>query len=406
MPLFQYRARGTEGQLVTGQLEGENSNSVAGQLIQGGITPLVIKQVAQGTQSLIQLQNWLSGKKVDTQELIMFARQMYTISKAGIPLIAALKGLENSMQHPLMKKALFDVGAELQKGSELSTAMSRHPGVFDELFIGIVSTGESSGRLEEAFDQLSDYMERDMETAKRIKSALRYPSFVLTALVFGLVAINIWVIPAFADMFSRFGAELPITTRILLGTSSLFVSYWPIMLIVTVTVIFATRRYMDTEEGRTVWGRLKLRLPVVGDLINRGSMARYSRSFALMLRSGVALPRALELCAQVIDNPYLGEKIHTIRTGIERGESLLRTHTASGMFSPLVLQMIGVGEESGSVEELLKEVAEFYEREVDYDLKSLSDKIEPILIVIMAGFVMVLALGIFLPMWGMYSIQQ
>ena len=335
----------------------------------------------------------------------MFARQMYTITKAGIPLIAALKGLENSMQHPGMKKALFDIAEELEKGTDLSTSMSHHPEIFDEFFVGIVSTGESRGRLEEAFDQLSDYMERDMETTKRIKQALRYPSFVLTALVFGLVAINIFVIPAFADMFDRFGAELPITTRILLGTSELFVSYWPVMVLAAGAGIYMARRFIETEEGKATWGRLKLRLPVVGDLINRGSMARYSRSFSLMLRSGVPLNQALGLCAKVIDNPYLGEKIDTIRMGIERGESLLRTHTASGMFSPLVLQMIGVGEESGSVEELLKEVAEFYEREVDYDLKSLSDKIEPILIVIMAGFVLILALGIFLPMWGMYAIQ-
>ena len=157
---------------------------------------------------------------------------------------------------------------------------------------------------------------------------------------------------------------------------------------------------------RGFWGQKKLQLPIVGDILERGAMARYSRSFALMLKSGVPLPTSLELCSRVIDNLYLGEKIRAIRTGIERGDSLLRTHTGSGMFTPLVLQMIAVGEESGQVDELLAEVASYYEREVDYDVDSLGAKIEPILIIIMAGFVLILALGIFLPMWSMYDIQK
>jgi len=260
--------------------------------------------------------------------------------------------------------------------------------------------------LEEAFDQLSEYLERDMETARSVKSALRYPGFVLAALAIALVVVNIWVIPAFADMFARFDAELPLATRILLGTSELFVNFWPFIFGILVAGIFAGNRYMQTPRGKAHWGRLKLQLPVVGDIISRGAMARYSRSFALMMRSGVPLPQALGLCAQVIDNPYLGVKIELIRAGIERGESLFHTHSASQMFTPLVLQMISVGEESGNVETLLAEVAEFYEREVDYDLQSLSDKIEPIMIVVMAGFVLIMALGIFLPMWSMYAIQS
>lgn len=405
MPLFQYRARSSEGQLISGQMEGDDSNSVARQLARVGTTPLAIEQVAQNAISMIQIQQWFQTSKVEIHDLVMFARQMYTITKAGIPLIAALRGLESSMANPLMKKTLFELADELESGVGLSTAMSRHPKVFDDLFVGIVSIGESSGRLEEAFEQLGEYMERDMETARSIKSALRYPSFVMMALALGLVAINIWVIPAFVDMFEKFGAELPIATRILLGTSALFVNYWPLMLTVLVAGSFAVRRFLDTPGGKAVWGRWKLQLPLVGDIINRGSMARYSRSFSLMMRSGVPLPQALDLCSQVIDNPFLADRIQDMRAGVERGESLLLTHTNSGMFSPLVLQMIGVGEESGSVESLLEDVAEFYEREVDYDLKSLSDKIEPILIVIMAGFVLILALGIFLPMWSMHAIQ-
>ena len=403
MPFFEYRARSAQGQRLNGRLEAASKDKAASQLIRDGITPLAIEPVTD--ISRIELGHWFGGRRVSGEELIMFTRQMYTITKTGIPLIPAIRGLASSMQHDMMKRALEDVAMELETGMELSAAMGRHPEVFDDLFVGIVTVGESSGRLEEAFDQLSEYMQRDMETSKRIKSALRYPGFVMAALALAIVVINIWVVPSFANMFARFDAQLPLPTRILLGTSEVFVNYWPYMIGLLAVGVFAVRRYYQTPQGKALWGRLKLRLPVVGDIINRGSMARYSRSFALMMRSGVPLPHALGLCAKVIDNPYLGEKIEAIRTGIERGESLLHTHSSSGMFTPLVLQMIDVGEKSGSVDELLKEVAEFYEREVDYDLQTLSDKIEPILIVIMAGFVLILALGIFLPMWSMYSVQ-
>jgi MSHA biogenesis protein MshG len=405
MPLFHYRARNTEGVLVDGHLEGVDRNNVANQLLRRNIAPLDIEPVEQISFPVMQLPSWLVSKKVELKELIMFTRQMYTITRAGIPLITAIRSLETSMQNHLMKIALADIAAGLETGMELSAAMRRHPAVFDELFIGIVRMGETSGRLPEAFDQLSEHMERDMETGRSITTALRYPGFVMLALVIAMVIVNIWVIPAFATMFERFSAQLPLPTRILLGTSELFVNYWPLMLIVLVVGIVSLRSYLGTPQGKTHWGRLKLQLPIIGDIINRGSMARYSRSFALMMRSGISMHQALGLCAQVVDNPYLGEKIDEIRIGVERGESLLQTHAASQMFTPLVLQMISVGEESGSVDSLLKEVAEFYEREVDYDVKRLSDKIEPILIVVMAGFVMILALGIFLPMWSLYAIQ-
>ena len=403
MPFFEYRARNAQGQPVNGRLEAASRDTLASQLMRDGITPLAIEPVANFAK--IDLGRWFGVTRVSAEELVMFTRQMHTIAKTGIPLISAIRGLASSMQHYLMKQALEDVADELETGMELSAAMGLHPDVFDDLFIGIVSVGESSGRLEEAFDQLSEYLLRDMETSKRIKSALRYPGFVMAALALAIVVINIWVVPAFADMFARFDTQLPLPTRILLGTSEIFVNYWPYMLTLLIAGTFAVRRFLQTPQGKTLWGRLKLHLPVVGDLINRGSMARYSRSFALMMSSGVPLPHALGLCAKVIDNPYLGEKIEAIKMGIERGESLLHTHSNSEMFTPLVLQMIDVGEKSGSVDVLLREVAEFYEREVDYDLKSLSDKIEPIMIVIMAGFVLILALGIFLPMWSMYSVQ-
>jgi MSHA biogenesis protein MshG len=213
--------------------------------------------------------------------------------------------------------------------------------------------------------------------------------------------MNIVVVPIFADMFKSFGAELPLMTRILLATSDFFITKWQYLLVGIGLTIFATLKYLRTKDGRYKWDRAKLKLPLVGSIFERTLLGRFARSFSMMLISGVPLTSALNLVADAVNNAFMAERILSMRKNIEKGESLSRVASSSKMFTPLVLQMISVGEETGRVDELLAEVAEFYEREVDYDLKSLTSKIEPILISIVAGMVLVLALGIFTPMWDM-----
>lgn len=405
MPLFDYVGRNESGQQSSGQLEAGSRDLVAGQLLGRGITPTSIEPYVE-QQSLEQRwQEWRSNGRIEPIELVMFSRQMYTITKAGIPLISGIRGLAASLQNLIFQKVLNEIADYLQTGMELSTAMRHFPEIFGNLYVSLIHVGENSGRLDEVFIQLAEYLERDLETKKSIMSALRYPTFVMLALIAAMVVVNIFVIPVFAEMFKKFGADLPIVTKILIGTSDFFVNYWYYLLIFSIAAVYLTRRYINSEEGSRVWGRYKMRMPLVGDLIERASMARYTRSLGLMLKSGLPLPQSLALCSRVIDNPYLSDKIAAIREGVERGESLYRTHDNSQMLTPLVMQMISVGEESGQVDILLAEVAEFYEREVDYDLKSLSAKIEPIMIVIMAIFVGILAMGIFLPMWNLYAVQ-
>lgn len=406
MTIYVFRGRDAEGRLVNGQVDASSTDAAASQLVGRGVTPLALEEqkvesgFSEGFKELTQ------SRRVEATELIMFCRQMYTITKSGIPLVKGLRGLSASLRNLTFQRTLQDIIERLESGVELSTAMRYHPKVFNNLFVSMVSVGEGSGRLDLVFHQLSEYMERDLSTVKSIKSALRYPSFVFIALAVAIAVINIKVIPAFAGMFEKFGAQLPLPTRILVGISNFFVNYWVYMLVVVIATGFALYNYLQSPEGSRQWGRKKLRLWVIGDIVERASMARYARSFGLMLKAGLPISNALELSARAIDNPYLGDKIRAIRAGIERGEGIYQTHLVSGMFTPLVLQMISVGEESGQVDSLLAEVAEFYEREVEYDVKQLSDRIEPIMIVIMAGFVTVLALGIFLPMWDMYSIQK
>lgn len=406
MAVYDFKGRNTEGRLIIGQLDASSKDAAVNQLLGRGITPVDISEFVERLSFSERFARATNRGRVDKVELIMFCRQMHTISRAGIPLVKGLRGLSASLRNYAFQQALNDVVERLEAGVELSSAMRAHPKIFDNLFVSLVSVGENSGRLDLVFKQLSEYMERDLATVKSIKTALRYPSFVLIAISIAIVVINVKVIPAFANLFSSFGAELPLPTRILIGISDFFVNYWLYLAVVIGALVAWVYHYIKTPEGSRVWGRKKLRLIIIGDIIERASLARYARSFGLMLNAGLPLSNALELSARAVDNPYLGDKIRGIRAGVERGEGLFQTHLVSGMFTPLVLQMISVGEESGQVDALLAEVAAFYESEVEYDVKQLSDRIEPIMIVIMAGFVTVLALGIFLPMWDMYSIQK
>lgn len=406
MPTFEYQGRSARGELAKGRLEAATTDAAASALQEQGITPVNIQQVVAASSMNVEIGTLFGGKKIQTVDLIMFCRQMYTIAKSGIPLVRGIRGLAAGLKHAEFQRVLNDVAQRLEGGSALSPALGKHPKVFNNLFVSMISVGESTGSLDQVFAQLAFYMERDEETRKSIKSAVRYPMFVVIALAIAVTVVNIAVIPKFADMFKQFKAELPLVTKILIGTSHVFVNYWWALLLGSGIAVAGVWYYLSTPQGAVFWGQKKLRLPVIGSIIDRASMARYARSFSLMLRAGVPLNQALTLCARAIDNPYLAMKIERIRRGIERGDSLLRTHMNAEMLSPLVLQMIAVGEESGKVEELLAEVADFYEREVDYDLKKLSDSIEPILIIFMAGFVTVLALGIFLPMWDMYNVQK
>lgn len=406
MAQYKYLGHSAQGEAIKGTLEAPTTAAVAAQLLGRGVTPVQIEAVPISEDYIKKLNILFGAHKVSKVDIVMFCRQMYTITKAGIPLTRGIRGLSASIRHEYFREVLLDVIERLEAGTSLSIAMRNHPKVFNDLFVSMINVGENSGKLDEIFKQIAFYIERDEETKKRIKSAMRYPSFVMMALLAAIVVVNIFVIPAFADMFATFKAELPLVTKILIFTSKIFINYWWALILAFGSVIGGTVYYLKTPEGAQSWGRYKLKMPVVGGLIDRASMARYARSFSLMLRAGVPITQALNLCAASIDNPYLERKILKIREGIERGDSLMRTHLHSKMFTPLVLQMVAVGEESGQVEELLAEVAEFYEREVDYDLKTLTDKIEPILIVIMAVFVAILALGIFLPMWSMFEVQK
>lgn len=398
MAEFDYRGRDASGELVTGALEANSERAAADTLIRRGVTPLTIalREEKSATTGFA-----LFEERINLDDLIVFTRQMYSLTKAGIPLLRAIDGLAENSPKKRMRAVLKDVGEQLERGRELSAAMAGHPKVFPRLLVAVVHVGENTGQLEEAFEQLSEYLSKEQDTRKQVKSALRYPMFIISALVIAMFILNIWVIPTFARMFEQFGAELPLPTRILIGTSDFFVHWWPAILIVMGLAWFGFKRFTTSNEGRLVWDRWKTRMPVFGDLVKRSLLSRFSRSFAVMLRAGVPLTQSLHLVADAVDNYWMAERIEDMRRTIERGEGITRAAQGTQLFTPLVMQMISVGEETGRVDELLHEVADYYEREVDYDLKSLTARIEPIMLVIVAVMVAIMALGIFTPMWDM-----
>ncbi|MEV4781010.1 type II secretion system F family protein [Burkholderia sp. LMU1-1-1.1] len=402
MPFFAYKARNARGELMQGVLEGPDSGAVADQLFNTGVTPIEItvtqKAVAANGES------WLSRlleKKVTSMDVQLFSRQLYTLLKSGVPIMRGLAGLQESAVSKSFGKVIKDLRESLDSGRELSAAMRRHPDVFSPFYLSMVRVGEMTGRLEEVFLRLFDHLEFDRDMRERVKTATRYPSFVVMAMVAAMVVVNMFVIPAFVGVFKSLHAELPLMTRILIGTSNFTVRYWPVMAVAAVVGVWGFRAWVGTQRGLYQWDKFKLKIPVAGKIILKATMARFARSFALSNRSGVPIVQGLTVVSQTVDNAYLCARVEQMRDGVERGDSILRTAAAAGVFTPVVLQMIAVGEESGSIDDLMDEIAQMYEREVDYELKTLSAQIEPILIVFLGIMVLVLALGIFLPIWDL-----
>ncbi len=403
MANFAYKGRDAAGKLVEGVLDGASAGSVADILLGRGLTPISIqpargKAVKAGGGDLALA---LFKPRVEHVDILLFSRQIHTLLKAGVPIMRALSGLQESATNPSMKDVIRDVRESLEAGRELSVSLARHPKVFTPFYISMVRVGEATGLLDEIFLRLFEHLEFERYMREQVKSALRYPMFVVLAMAAAIVVVNIFVIPAFAKVFQGFGAELPIMTRLLLGFSEFMVNWWPTMLGGVIVAAFAFRSWVGTRQGRMQWEALALRMPIAGKIVSKAAMARFARSFALSTRSGVPVMQALSNSAQTVDNSYIAAKIEGMRDNVERGESVLRAAIGTAFFTPVVLQMVAVGEESGALDDMMEEIGQMYQKEVEYELKTLGQQIEPILIVCLGALVLVLALGIFLPMWDL-----
>ncbi len=401
MTSFSYRGRNSEGQEVSGVIDAGSAAMAASQLSADGITPITIKEAVKEAEQKkgskdIEIRLF---QRITIDELIMFSRQMYSLTKAGVPITRAMRGLANTVRNPLLEETLGALASDLEKGHALSSALAKHPKVFNDLYISMIHVGENTGQLDDSFRQMAAYLELERQTIKNVKQATRYPMFVFIAIGVAVAIINVFVIPAFKGVFASFGGEMPWQTQALIAVSDFTVDWWYAILGGLVLAFVLFHRWRKTDKGHKTWDRRKLKFPLVGPIFYRIILGRFSRTFSIVLKAGVPIEQGLAIVSTAVGNRYIGEKVAAMRQGIERGESFTQTAHQADMFSPLVMQMLAVGEETGRVDQMLEEAAGFYEQEVEYDLKNLTSAIEPILILAIGAMVLVLALGVFLPLW-------
>lgn len=407
MPRFAYTGRAASG-AVNGELDGADAGAVAALLQSRGVTPLQITaQRGGGTApakgaagSPLGLHSWFEPQ-VQPADLMMFSRQLHTLLRAGVPILRALAGLQESAVNQKMKQTLANVRRSLESGIELSMCFAQQGGVFDNFYVSMVRVGEMTGQLDAVFMRLFKHLEFEGFMHQQVKSAIRYPTFVIIAMAIAVGVINTLVVPAFANVFKSFNAELPLATKLLVASSNFTLNYGWLVGLAGVAGFFALRHWKAQPAGRRTWDRLKLRAPLAGPIVQKATLSRFARSFSLALKSGVPIEQALSVVAQTVDNAHIARKIEAMREAVERGDTILRAAIASGVFTPVVLQMIAVGEETGAIDELMEEIAELYTNEVQYELKTLSQQIEPILIIFLGALVLLLALGVFLPLWDL-----
>ena len=402
MPEFVYRGRASSGAPVNGRLEAAQPSQVAAHLQSRGVTPIEIRAAAV-TKDIHFDEIWrkLGGGRPRIEDLIMFCRQMHTITRAGLPLLKGLQGLADTTHNVVLANTLREVLTSLESGRGLAASFARHPKVFSPLVVSIVEVGEVTGALDKAFKRLHEYISLERQIADRVRAASRYPIIVLAAIGIAITIITVFVIPKFAPVFRTLGNDIPLPTKILMNVSEFAQNNGVLLIVAGIIAWFAFNFWRKTPKGRYRWDKARLRFPVIGHIMREVALARITRSLSLSLESGLPVNKTLTTIADTTGNAYLSELVLGMRAGVERGESLTQTAAHSTLFTPLILQMIAVGEETGALSELLAETADHYEREVDYRLENLSAALEPLLIVAVGVCVLILALGVFLPLWDM-----
>ncbi len=403
MKRFLYQGRNGKGHRCDGEVLADDLRQATYRVQSLGITLLSLKLApnARLTWSLIDRYRCLP-----IPVLALFCRQFHSLMKAGIPLMRAINGLAQSCDHLLLKKALLSMQPALMDGVSLSTAMSAYPRLFPPLFLAMIQVGENTGRLDRCLWQLAHYYDQDSNTTRQVRAALRYPSFVFMALVMAMGVIHIKVIPPFARLFERFDVPLPWPTQLLMSVSNGLLDYGVTIFLISFVLIVGFLTWRHTDSGKLIWKKSRLRWPVFGSLWHRALLGRFSHALALMLRAGVPMHQALLLSNHVVDNRYLQTQLTTLRQGVEQGQSLTQMSQQLAIFPPLVQQMLAVGEETGQLDDLLLEIADFYDKEVTYQLASLTAKLEPILLLLVSLLVLLLAMGIFLPMWNLLDLAK
>lgn len=408
MANFQYKARDKMGSLISGEMEALSREMVGQELGRQGQFPVSIQEVktrhGESRGLNINVDEFFSKIRID--DMVLFSRQMATLFRAGIPLMGILSALSEQIENPKFKRVLEEMHRGIQDGLALSEVMSRHPTVFSELYVSMIRAGEEGGIMDEILQRVADLLEKQAQNEAKVRSALRYPKFVLMAMAAALVVLMIYVVPVFVKIFEKVNLELPLATRLLISFNNFFHNYWYLGLAGLIFAFYMIKNYLATTQGRYQWDRIKLKLPLIGPIVLRASMAKFARVFGNLQRAGVPILDALMVSSRVVDNAVIAQVIEKLRDSVQEGLGLAAPLKSSGWVPVMVVQMVAAGEESGLLDEMLVKVADYYDEEVDRAVTSLSSSIEPILIVCIGGMVLFVALAIFMPMWDMSQMAR
>lgn len=392
MPTFAYTFRDSMGTVRSGTSEAESAEILRKRLQEQGFTVTEVRQIRAHRPG----GGW---GRVKLSDLAIFCRQFSTMQDAGVSIVRSLDVLAQQTQSAKLRRIIMDIQAEVEAGQTLSKAMSKYPNVFSNLFIGLIRAGEVGGVLEESLQRLAAFLEADVALRRKVRAAMTYPTIVVIAALAIVIGLVTFILPKFFDVFKDLGIrEFPVMTQMLMDFSHFLTSRWYVMIAIVILVVIAFRMFVRTRIGRRLYDRLKLKLPVFGALNHKIALARFSRTLSTLLSSGVPILQALETVAGTVANEIIAEAVMEARARIREGDRIGPPLEKSGMFPPMVVHMISIGEESGALDQMLSKVADFYESEVESTLQSLTSAIEPVLIVLLGGMVGFIVISLLLPL--------
>lgn len=400
MANFKYKARDKYSKLVSGITSADNEESAAKKLQDMGYIPIGIEEVHESQAGKI----FKKLKRVSSPDLSAFTRQLYSLQKAGIPLLSSLESLAKQTKSRHFRIIIEEIARNIRGGLNFSACLKQHPEVFDNVYVSMIRAAESGGNLVGILERLTGLIEQDIDTRSRIKAATRYPMLAFFVLCAGFLIVVSFVIPRFAAIYSQYNAVLPLPTRILIGISASLQKFWILYIVGLVGAIFAFFRFVNSKTGRPIWDNFKLKVPVLGELVSMLIMARFARVTAILIKSGVPILEVLDLVANTSGNVIIQRAIMNIKQSVNQGKGMSEPMKVSNIFPTAVVQMVAVGEQTGRVDELLTSVADYYDVESNYMIKNLTTYIEPALIFVLAIMVLTMALAIFLPMWNLIRI--
>ncbi len=401
MPTFVYSGKSASGQVTKGEINAPNMAQATASLRQRQITANSISQKKSFIGQLNDIKIPGFGQKIKTKDLVIFTRQFATMIDAGLPLVQCLDILASQNENDELKKVLYDVKSNVEGGSTFADALRKHPKVFDALFVNLVAAGEVGGILDIILNRLSAFMEKSQKLKNKVKSAMAYPVAVICIAFVIVSALLVFIVPVFEEMFADFGSALPAPTQVVVALSNVLRHYWYFVVGAIILIIIGIKLSYRTEKGRRIFDRIKLRLPVFGDLIRKTAIARFSRTLGTMISSGVPILESLELVAKTSGNSIIEDSILKAKVSLSEGKNLAEPLAETKIFPGMVTQMIAVGEQTGAMDTMLGKIADFYEDEVDTAVEALTSLIEPILMVFLGIVIGGLVIALYLPIFSL-----